>query len=330
MGIFSMFGRFESKLKLFLRREPTKTEIACHAFRWACDYILYGCSFTDYFGLGFYHMKAAEKKTYHTIRAAQRFAYALDSNEAIWLHDSKVYEYQNLSKYFKRDQIVSTSCSYDEFCDFSKKHPVFFYKPDASCGGNDVQKITVTESNCREVFERVSKETAVLDEPVVQHRELSRLCPGSVNTIRVVTARIDGKVHFIGAALRMGDGKRVVDNYGQGGLVAAVDMSTGRLIADATNFSNASFVAHPHTNVTFKGFQIPHWNDVLRIVEEAGTDYTLNFVGWDVAVRENDCVLIEANPCPMVRVYQVAGNGGKRAVYDQLYKLWKKTDKKHR
>lgn len=169
-----------------------------------------------------------------------------------------------------------------------------------------------------------------MDEPVIQHPELQRLCPSSVNTIRIVSARVNGNVHVIGAALRMSDGKHIVDNYSQGGLAAAIDLKTGRIIGGGINYSNKGFEAHPFSYIPFRGFQIPLWDNVLELVEHAGMDYTLNLVGWDVAIRENDCVLIEANPHPMVRGYQIAGNGGKRVEFRRLYKLWKETDAKNK
>lgn len=324
-----VFGeRFYSKLERFLDKKPTKKDCAVHIIRWFFDYVFYGCSFTDYFGLGFYRMKAREKRTYHTFRFAEKFDLALDNWDSIALHNSRIYEYEHLKKYFRRDQLLSTECTYEAFAEFTAKHPVFFFKPDGTDCGKGIKRFEVTEENRQEIFELVRKTPAVLDEPVIQHPELERLCPSSVNTIRVVSARVDGKVHIIGAALRMSDGKHIVDNYSQGGFAAAIDLKTGRIIDGGINYSNQKFDAHPFSGVRFQGFQVPLWDQVLQLVEDAGTDYTLNLVGWDVAIREHDCVLIEANPRPMVRVYQIAGNGGKRAEFRRLYKLWKQTDGK--
>lgn len=328
MDVMFFAKRFYDKLEQFLDKKPTKKDYLVHATRWLFDYIVYGCSFTDYFGLGFYRIKAKEKKTYHTFRFANKFDLALDSKESIDLHNSKAYEYQHLKKYFGRDQLLSTACTYDVFVEFTKKHPDFFFKPDTECCGRGVEHLVVTDENRQEIFAHIQQIPGVLDEPVIQHPELERLCPSSVNTIRIVSAKVDGKVNVIGAALRMSDGTHIVDNYSQGGFAAAIDLKTGRIIDGGMNYSNKQFDAHPFSGVPFKGFQIPLWDQVLQLIENAGSEYTLNFVGWDVAVREADCVLIEANPRPMVRVYQIAGNGGKRAEFQRLYKLWKQTDGK--
>lgn len=328
MNIAQRIKKFQDKQENFLGRAPTRKEFLTHMLRWSFDYIVFGCSFTDYFGLGFYRLNGQEKKTYHTLRFANKFDFSLDSPESIYKHNSKIYEYQHLRKYFGRDQLVSTECTYEEFSAFTEKHPVFFFKPDSTDCGKGIERFTVTVENRQEVFQQVSQTPAVLDEPVIQHPELERLCPSSVNTIRIVSAKVDGRVHIIGAALRMSDGMHIVDNYSAGGLVAAIDLNTGWIIDRAINYSNQQFDIHPFSKVPFKGFQIPLWDKVLQLVENAGMDYSLNYVGWDIAVREHDCVLIEANSRPMVRVYQVAGNGGKRAEFQRLYKLWKETDAK--
>lgn len=77
-------------------RKPTKTENLKYLLQWGLDYVVYGCSFTDYFSLGFYRIKAKEKLTYHTLRFAKKFDQALDSPHSITLHNSKIYEYRHL------------------------------------------------------------------------------------------------------------------------------------------------------------------------------------------------------------------------------------------
>ena len=45
---------------------------------------------------------------------------------------------------------------------------------------------------------------------------------------------------------------------------------------------------------------------------------------WDIAICEDWCKLIEANPRGMVNVIQIAGNGGKRELYEKLTELLNK------
>lgn len=53
---------------------------------------------------------------------------------------------------------------------------------------------------------------------------------------------------------------------------------------------------HPVTGTIVPGFEIPHWDKVIQIcLDAAKYKEGANYIGWDVAIRENDVVLVEAN-----------------------------------
>lgn len=277
--------------------------------------------------MGFYQLSYSEKKTYCTQRLAKKVAFALDTKEQINRHNSKAYEYEHLKDFFGREQLITYKCSYEDFCSYIKRHPVIFIKLDGECCGTGIKKITVDESNQKVVYEKVHAINAVIDEPVMQHLKLEKLCPGSVNTVRIITAKVEGTVYIIGAALRMGNGRSDVDNFGQGGIAGALDKKTGIIIERGIDHSNRRYDEHPYSHVRIKGFQVPNWDKVLHLINKCAKVYDLNYVGWDVAIRQDDCVIIEANPRPMIEVIQLAGNGGKKAEYKRIYGIWKKSQK---
>lgn len=124
----------------------------------------------------------------------------------------------------------------------------------------------------------------------------------------------------------MGSGTSIVDNFTAGGVVGAIDIATGRIIAEGEDKKGDRYKEHPFSHIPLKGFQIPNWDKVLSLVDDCAKAYCINYVGWDVAIRENDAVLVEANIRPMIHAYQVAGNGGKRKVYDRLLELKEQFD----
>ena len=77
---------------------------------------------------------------------------------------------------------------------------------------------------------RDPQETAVLDQPVVQHPDLARLNPDSLNTVKIYTMMIKKECHFVAAELRMGRRGSIIDNIERGGLAAAVNIETGEII----------------------------------------------------------------------------------------------------
>ena len=328
MGVRELTSKFDSLLARVLGHSPSMKERIPYALGWFKDFIIYGTTFTDYFEIGFYSLKPSEKETYLTQRFAHKFAFSVDTEESINAHNSKVLEYQKLKPFFKRDQLSATDCSFEEFAAFTSKHPTFLYKPDQNDCGKGIQKITVTpETDLHDLYAQLTQSAAVLDELVIQHPSLEQLSPGSVNTIRIISLKVGSEVHLLAAAIRTGNGKDPVDNFAMGGVAGAVDLATGTIIADGVDHSNRTYALHPVSQIPLKGFQIPLWDEVTQLVKDAGQAYDHNYIGWDIAVREKDCVVIEANPRPMIQLFQVAGNGGKKKVFKEAYKLYQSQER---
>lgn len=140
--------------------------------------------------------------------------------------------------------------------------------------------------------------TYLFQERVRQHAELDRLFPHALNTMRIVTFNIDGKIHVFNAAMRIGTGKSNVDNWGIGGIAVAIDLDTGKL--RKYGFFKPKYGRlvdeHPDTKISFHGFTIPFFKESLDMVRNMhGYLYGLHSIGWDVAVSPDGPVLIEGN-----------------------------------
>lgn len=62
------------------------------------------------------------------------------------------------------------------------------------------------------------------------------------------------------------------------------------------NLEGTIFKAHPVSQKPIKGFQIPNWDEVLKLAETAAKRLQgVHMVGWDIAVTENGASLIEGN-----------------------------------
>jgi hypothetical protein len=71
-------------------------------------------------------------------------------------------------------------------------------------------------------FKRELKEGFyIVQEGLVQHESLNHLYPHSVNTFRIMTECISGKVRVLYALVRMGSGGQQIDNASSGGLYIA-------------------------------------------------------------------------------------------------------------
>lgn len=137
----------------------------------------------------------------------------------------------------------------------------------------------------------------VVQERIVQHPVLAALHPQSVNTVRIVTlCGADGAPEVIAAVFRMGTAGAEVDNTTGGGIVAPVDLDTGRCGAATSRFRISEHAVHPQTGMQIEGLELPQWPAVVSLVVRAHERLPFpRTLGWDVAVTESGPVILEVN-----------------------------------
>lgn len=154
-----------------------------------------------------------------------------------------------------------------------------------------------------ELTERSRERSILVQERLRNHPALAPLAPAALSTVRVLTLRgLDGVVRVVLAVCKIPTGAAPTDHMRLGGIAAPVDLATGRL-GPAVGKAKKTFIApcerHPDTGATIEGFQLPLWDEVMRLavrVHEALA--RLVCVGWDVAILESGPVIIEGNDNP--------------------------------
>ncbi|MBD3424403.1 MAG: hypothetical protein GF417_08205, partial [Candidatus Latescibacteria bacterium] len=124
------------------------------------------------------------------------------------------------------------------------------------------EKITVEE-----ILERTDG-SFIIQEAIVQHPEMSRLFPHSVNSLRIVTFYRKGGPEIYYGLLRAGTGENTSDNWAIGGVLGHFNIKTGRLDREfiyKPGFGG-SCTEHPDTGVVFADFRIPFQMDALDMV----------------------------------------------------------------
>ncbi len=138
----------------------------------------------------------------------------------------------------------------------------------------------------------------MVEEYVMQHRDLMSLSPSGLNTLRIITQLDEnGDSIIIGCRLRISV-RSHVDNMAAGNIAASVDSQTGIVTSNAvySDMTKPPVAKHPVTGVKIKGFQIPYWQETIQMVKKAAEKNTLNrSIGWDVAITDTGPELIEGN-----------------------------------
>lgn len=287
----------------------------------------YGMALTDYLTYKFYKRSAAERREYIGTRTGNEF-YAIVSPEA---HKHRFTQkpifLQDFAKYTKREFFVPAEGNYEEFLAFLQRNEAFMSKPFDGLGGQDVNKVYTKDiDDPKAYFDRCIADRILLEELVVQHEGLNKLCPASVNTIRVMTYYNHGDPRVLWMGMRVGSGKSPVDNFTSGGMVVSIDTEKGCLKGNAIDKVSATYAQHPTTGETFDGFPIPCFDEIQPLVLEAAKmEDKILVIGWDVAITPNGPVLIEGNRRPGFGMSQVLDDRGRMdMVRDVLSSLGKR------
>lgn len=288
-----------------------KGRLATFADMVACSRA-YEAGFNDYYLLHFEDLTPAQRATYITRGVNQRYIRALNDRAYYHYFEDKVEFLEHFSQFVRREWIDLTCEDADELGRFLARHPSVVAKPVGLSGGFGVERIDAdATTDVPALYARLREQGKTLvEECLRQHPEMDRICPASVNTLRIVTILKDDEVHVMLRSVRFGNGVNHVDNLHSGGMYCFFD-EDGVITCDAADRQDHDFERHPATGVAFRGFRIPLAREAVemacraaRVVPQVG------YVGFDVAITPDGPELVEGNDLPGYDIYQSAPNIG--------------------
>lgn len=309
--------RFKSKFKLtHLLAEKDTEALLTHFINYLYAFFPLRFYGDEYFDFKLYEKSVEEAKTFvdwsyknKIIRVCNKGAWELCQDKAIFNRIAK--------KYVNRDYLDSRVCSLEELKTFVEKHPKFFVKPFDGNQGRGAE-ILECKGNGEELFNYCQNKSAMIEELVHQHPDIAKINESTVNTIRILTLLpLDNQPIVTYAGIRVGRAGSIVDNTSAGGMMAAIDLKTGKVFTNAVDAEGREFEKHPDSGTLFKGFQIPNWSGVLEAVKETALEFPqLRHIGWDVTVTDKgEIEFIEGNPRPHFRGVQFVDQIGKKHLY---------------
>lgn len=287
---------------------------------------------SEYYLYDFEKVPFDKRNDYMTRQLTNRYYAMINTKRYRKIFDKKNLSYKVYGKYYKRDLI----CIKDEkdkktFDEFIKDKEKFILKPFSGHSGDGIEIINVKDyENNKELFEyTLLKAPFVAEELIVQDKGLGCFHEKSVNTIRVVTFQYKEDISILWAFLRTGQGGASVDNMGAAGLGALIDHETGKIISDGIDWKGDKEKKHPDSGITFKGYQIPKWDELKEVVKNLASELSeMHCIGWDLALTKDGWVLVEGNARPQCVTIQTFTKKGYRPMYNKMYTLVK--DKKEK
>lgn len=261
--------------------------------------LFYQAGYNDYYSFGMYNLTKKERKTILTRGKNNTYVRILNPKEYWHIFDNKDEFNKKFNKYLKRDWLFLEEATYDEFIKFIKNKNEIIAKPRNDSGGHGIEKIKIKDYDSHELYEYLqNKKLTILEEVIKQHKELSKVYPESVNTLRIITILKDKKVNFVTAFLRIGNNS-FVDNTCSGGMLTMIDLETGKTKYPACDANLTIYDVHPKTKIKLQNIQIPYFLDAKKLVAElAMIEPNLKYIAWDIAIGESGPVLVEGNPYP--------------------------------
>ena len=261
--------------------------------------IKYGAGHNDYKMFDFYNMKPENRDTYLTrFRSKKIVEYLNDPKYRDIINDKSLFN-EKYKDFLGRKTINANTATLDEFTSFINEHQTVFCKPPTGDSGKGIEKLSLSDfSSVEEFFNYVKgKGITVIESIIVQHPDLAKVNPYAVNCMRLVTiVRDDKTVDVAHAVIKFGCSTSFVDNMGFGAVSAPIDLKTGQISQNAETCKREVFEKHPISGITFKGFQIPLFDDAIELVKKAALVIPeIRQIGWDVCISENGPAIIEGN-----------------------------------
>lgn len=267
--------------------------------------IHYLAGYMDYLVFNFEDLNAFQRSTFITRGVNNAYIKKMNDSAYYEKFDNKIVFNQLFAQYIKRAYLNLEESSEKEFRQFVKKYHTIMVKPVNLQCGKGIEKIECQNLDLGKLYQQLKENGQVLvEEVVLQSKEMNQLFPYAVNTLRIVTARVDNKTSVLFRALRIGNGDNVVDNFNHGGMYTVVN-ATGKIEKPAIDKKGNVYEKHPITNTAIAGFQIPYFEQVIQMVTEASQQIPqVGLVGWDIAITDEGPVMIEGNQLPGYDIYQ--------------------------
>ncbi len=279
----------------------------------------YEAGYIDYTIFGMYDMTPDQRKDMLTRGKNTKYVQALNDKAYCHFFNNKTEFLTLFSEEVGREFLDLNHATSDDFLEFAHKHHVVMVKPEDGLCGKNIEKLDTDEyDSCVTLYNTLKTGGQTLIEQVLtQHPSVNALYDGSINTVRLVSMLDnEGAPHLLYAAMRLGSGGAVVDNFNSGGMVIPVDLETGKLVGVAVNKNSEAFATHPDSGMKFDGYTLPNWKEAKALIEKAAVKVPgVRLVGWDLALTPDGPVLVEGNHYPGHDIYQlVAQNPEKKGM----------------
>lgn len=267
------------------------------------NWFRYGCSDEDFLTMEFYRKNSREKRRWLTSALNNRFLYkTVYDDYARNVFDHKEYFDNKFKHLMKHDTLILKDASKEEILSFLNKKKTVIVKPAGGACGVGIFKVNSSDMVAVEdLMKRINDgENLIMEQLIIQHPDMARMNPSSVNTIRIITM-VDkkGDVHIINTLAKFGGSVACISNTLAGGICCHINADTGILDRPGKDIHGEEHFKHPVSGLIIPGYQIPLWNGVIDYAKKlAEVVPSGRYIGWDIVILKDGYDVIEGNLHP--------------------------------
>lgn len=216
------------------------------------------------------------------------------------LFTDKVRFNEDFAEFIHRKWIFTKIQDREDIRRFALEVGTVILKPIGLSSGRGIEQINVTKKNIDTLLDQVTGKEYLLEERAMNIDLLQKLNPPSCQTFRIFTLITpQNDVHFLGTAMRVGGGNRIVDNFHANGIGYPIDTETGIINGMGIDENGNRYLKHPNCDIVMPGLQIPQWDEVIDFCRRAALKHPrARLIGWDIALTPNGPEMIEGNVNP--------------------------------
>lgn len=285
----------------------------------------YNISLLEYFQFRFFEKSGEERQRWAGTGYMYEYQLKMNPRDKREILDDKTLFYKHYGEFFVHSVADIEDLKSSEVADkilSNKAGKIVFKKSDGKCGAQ-VEIRKSSEFSATNIVDFMKKKDYdLVEEFVEQHREINRLSPSAVNTVRIFTQlNSNNDVEILGCRLRISVDSPV-DNMAAGNLAAPIDETTGKINGPGvySDIIKPDCSVHPVTGVKIEGFQIPYWDKSLKMVKKAALKKPQNrSIGWDVVITDKGPGLIEGNHDWCKLLWQLPVKKGLKSKINKYY-----------
>ena len=287
----------------------------------AFSIVIYGVGITDYFQYQFYKRRHLDRKDFIVYRKRMWLVRNFNDQEGRLIFDNKARFNRIFNDYLHRRWLNLSSCTFEEFKDFTAEEGKFMVKPLQGSHGIGIRIEDINDYfDLEALFLDLKADQCILEGLIEQDEDLAEFNPSSVNTLRVVSLLGNkGKVNLMTANLRVGHGNKYADNFHHEGIAALIDLDTGLVVTTGIDKNLKRYIFHPVSGKQIVGFKVPFWGKVKETVRQAAQVVpTVRYVGWDIAIgKQGEIILVEGNAAADPDLSQMPDQIGKWPLFKE-------------